>query len=478
MNSFQTEKHDKNKAYKVLIADLVGLKFDETGLPDHEEVKAHIEETGGIFHEGIWDESAELEAGKIHYFYQPDLSREEELLPITRDGQYDATIVAATFLPEASTFNEGGVRIGAGTGNMGSHSWGGGNGYGGVAPLMNTPSFNSRATAQMAIKSMLKVLPDIDVEALHKRVCSADFDTGKNLCEYPTEKIEGKTMAVIGFGNIGREVAMLAKAFGMNVRVYARPHHKEWIESEGLTYATSPKDAALGADVLSPHTGLGSYNPYTRKFANDSIVNLDVLNAMNDGAILINYDRGEVVNAQELDAALTSGKIRHAAIDADLFKDADSGELSGPMVPYLTLQEKHPGKLELLPHAAADTEHVSRVEGAKQAVDQITQCIRYKSVMNLKGDLPEGYTDAGGVTVNGVGKVTMNKLIKATKEAETFSAIRKQAQTLSSLWDEIEGASSDNERKKLISSRGADLIKSSNTYITLIEKMGLKGPFG
>jgi len=478
MDNSQTRKDDANKAYKVLIADLIGLKFDKNGLPDHTEVKAYIEETGGIFHEGICEENTELEVGKIHYFYQPDLSREEELLPITKNGQYDATIVAATFLPEASQFNEGGVRIGAGTGNMGSHSWGGGNGDGGAAPLMNTPSFNSRATAQMAIKAMLKVLPDIDVEVLHSRVCDADFDTGKNLCEYPTEKVEGKTMGIIGFGNIGREVANLAKAFGMNVRIYARRYHKEWIVSEGFTYATSPEDAAKGADVLSPHTGLGLFNADTGKFANDSVVNQDVLNAMNDGAILINYDRGEVVNADALDAALASGKIRYAAIDADLFKDADSGELSGPMVPYLALQEKHSGKLELLPHAAADTEHVSRVEGAKQAVDQITNCILYKSVMNLKGDLPEGYSDAGGVTVNGVGKVTVNKLSKAAQDEVTLLEIKTHAQKLNMLWDEIAQASSDAERQELIHSKGAELTKSSNTYISLIEKMGLKGPFG
>lgn len=478
MDNSQTRKDDRNKAYKVLIADLIGLKFDANGTPDHSEVKTYIETTGGVFHEGAWEENTDLEAGKIHYFYQPDLSREDELLPITKDGQYDATIVAATFLPEASQFNEGGVRIGAGTGNMGSHSWGGGNGDGGVSPLMNTPSFNSRATAQMAIKAMLKVLPDIDVKALHTRVCNEDFDTGKNLCEYPTEKVEGKTMGVIGFGNIGREVACLAKAFGMKVRVYARPHHKEWIESEGFTYATSPEDAAKDADVLSPHTGLGSFDANTGKFVNDSVVNSDVLNAMNDGAILINYDRGEVVNTDTLDAALTSGKIRYAAIDADLFKDAETGELSGPMVPYLALQKKHAGKLELLPHAAADTEHVSRVEGAKQAVDQITQCIRHKSVMNLKGDLPEGYTDAGGVTVNGVGKVTTNKLMKAAEDEQTLSALKNHAEAVSKLWLELSKASTDDERRKLIANKGAELIRSSNTYISLIEKMGLKGPFG
>ena len=60
--------------------------------------------------------------------------------------------------------------------------------------------------------------------------------------------------------------------------------------------------------------------------------------------------------------------------------------------------------MELLPHAAADTEHISRVEGAKQAVDQIFSAISVKKVINLKGDLPEGYTDEGATTVHGVGK--------------------------------------------------------------------------
>ncbi|MEM9329684.1 MAG: NAD(P)-dependent oxidoreductase [Pseudomonadota bacterium] len=468
---------DPSRAYKVLIADLVGLKFDKSGNPDHSEVKAYVQQQGANFHEGLCEDDTKLTPG-IHFFYQPNLSREEELLPITQNGQYDATIVAATFLPEGSKFAEGGVRIGAGTGNMGSASWGGGNGDGGQAPLMNTPSFNSRATAQMAMKALLKVMPDLDVETLHTRTCAGDFDTGKNLCEFPTEKLEGKTIGVIGFGNIGREVACLAKAFGMNVKIYARPHHKDWILAEGFTFANSPQEAATGADVLSPHTGLGPFNSDTGKFANDSVVNADVLNAMNDGAVIINYDRGEVVNAQSLDAALESGKIRYAGIDADLFKNAETGELSGPMVPYLDLYKKYPEKMELLPHAAADTEHVSRVEGAKQAVDQIMDCIMYRSVMNLKGDLPEGYTNAGAVTVNGVGKVTPNTLGSAVSDAETLTSIRDAAELLTAHWAALSSTTDEARRRELIDRYGAELIKNSNTYISLIEKLGLKGPYG
>ena len=143
----RVRRDDPDRAYKIMVADLVGLKFDANGNPDHSEVRDHIAARGGILHEGSIENEASLAKGKLHFFYQPDLSRTEELLPQTNKGQYDAVIVAATFLPEKSVFNEGGVRIGAGTGNMGSASWGGGNGTGGVAPLMNTPSFNSRAIA-------------------------------------------------------------------------------------------------------------------------------------------------------------------------------------------------------------------------------------------------------------------------------------------------------------------------------------------
>ena len=51
----------------------------------------------------------------------------------------------------------------------------------------------------MVLKAMLKVLPDLDLEALHARVISNDFDTGKNLKEFATEKAEGKRIAILGY---------------------------------------------------------------------------------------------------------------------------------------------------------------------------------------------------------------------------------------------------------------------------------------
>ncbi len=468
---------DATRAYKILVCDLVGLKPGQDGKPDHSVVRSYIEKKGGVFHDGPLGDETKLACGKLHFFYQPQLGTEAELLPITNAGQYDAVIAAATFLPKASVFKLGGVRIGAGTGNMACATWGGGNGEGGGAVLMNTPSFNSRATAQMAIKAMLKVAPDLDVGELHARVVAGDFDTARNLKEFPTEKLEGKKIAIIGYGNIGREVAKLCKAFGMQVAIHARPRHQEWIESEGFEFAATAEDAAQGADFISPHTGLGALNAATGKYVNAGVVGASVLAAMNDNAVLINYDRGEVVDAKALDAALASGKIRYACIDADVFRDAKTGALSGPMVPYREMEQRHRGKMELLPHAAADTEHVSRVEGAKQAVDQIFDLIQFKSVTNLKGALPAGYRNAGARTVNGVGTVTALDLARAVADADALAEARKTAEAMAAIWGALSATVNPDRRRELIARYGATLVKASNQHATLLEKLGLQGPF-
>lgn len=468
---------DPRRAYKVLIADLIGLKFTADGTPDHSAVKAYIESKGGVFHDSAMMPGQSPEPGKIHFFYAPQLSREEELLEHTADGRYDATIVAATFLPAAASFALGGVRIGAGTGNMGSASWGGGNGTGGIAPLMNTPSFNSRATAQMAMKALLKVLPDLPVQTLHERVVAGDFDTGKNLCEYPTEKLEGKRVAVLGYGNIGREFAKLAQAFGMQVSIYARPQHQSWIESEGFSYAATPLAAAHGADVISPHTGLGALDADSGAFANAGLINAKVLSALNTGAVVVNYDRGEIIDPIALEQALSSGQVSYACIDADLFIDPDSGTLSGPMVPYRAIEVRQRGKMELLPHAAADTEHVSRVEGAKQAVDQIFDVIRYKTVTNLKGDLPAGYTSAGAKTVNGVGKVTVQDLTNIVDSADSLAEMQELSGKIAGFWQAVANEQDPAQRQQLIEQYGAELVNSSNCYTRNMDAWGAKGPF-
>ena len=215
----------------------------------------------------------------------------------------------------------------------------------------------------------------------------------------------------------------------------------------------------------------------TGKFSNEGIIGEKILNLLNDGAVVINYDRGELIDSQALDSALSSGKVRYAAIDADIFKNPDNGDITGPMAPYIELEKHHSGKMELLPHAAADTEHISRVEGAKQAVDQIFSAIKFKKVINLKGDLPEGYTDEGATTVDGVGKVTPNRLFEQLRNDNFLKNMRKIAEEVNAIWREFESTENPDRRKELIERYGSKLILYSNTYASSMESAGLKGPY-
>jgi len=462
-----------NTCYKVLICDLIGMKLDDKNQADFSEVEKYIIAKGGTFHIGAVNEQRTLEAGKVHFFYQPQLSRKQEILEQSADGQFDACIAAATFIPATAKFKFGAVRIGAGTGNMGSDSWGGGNGLGGHAALMNTPSFNSRATAQSAFKALLKVMPDLNTTRMHELVVNGEFDTGKDLASYPCTKLEGKRLAVIGYGNIGREVAKLGAAFGMQVIVFARERHKKWIESEGFDYAATITQAATKADVISPHTGLGVLT--NGRYANADLLNEVVFSAMNKGAVLVNYDRGEVVDIEALDQALMTGQISYAAIDADVFIDPTSGTINGPMQPYRKIYPKHQGKMELLPHAAADTEHVSRVEGAKQAVDQIFDCILNQQICNLVGELPEGFTNKGAKTVPGIGKVTPQDFSQLSPQ--TLNELTTSAINMAEFWQAMHDCQNGEQRSTLIKAQASGFLLQSNTHQQLLRAFGLQGPF-
>ncbi len=463
-------------ATKILICDLIGLRFDQSGRPDFSEAKSHVEARGGVFHDAPLDDTAALAPDRLHFFYQPDLSTRDELLAATAGGRYDAVIAAATFLPAETVFRLGGVRIGAGTGNMGSASWGGGSGAGGAA-LMNTPGINSRATAQMAMKALLKVRPDLPVEKLNALVAAGDFDTGKQLRDFPTEKLEGKRLAVIGYGNIGRELAKLGRAFGMKVAIHARAHHREWIEAEGFEYAATIVAAAKGADALSVHVGLGAFDEASNRYANAGLIGGDVLQHLNPGAVLINYDRGELVDVDALADALSSGRVAHAAIDADLFKDPATGALSGPMLPYLALVEEYGDRLELLPHAAADTDHPSRVTGARQAIDQIFELVENKRVYNVKGTVPDGYENGGARIPPGIGSVNATRISAIADDRAALSQLVEDGECFARFWRILSAADTPEKRAAHLLEHGRDMVVAANRLSNLIRETGLDAPF-
>ena len=118
----------------------------------------------------------------------------------------------------------------------------------------------------------------------------------------PTAELAGRTLGIVGYGSIGRRVAEIASAFGMNVVISTRT------KPENCPYeVTDIRTCAEKADILSFHCPL---TEQTR-----GIVNKELLGVMKPSATLINTSRGPVVNEADLAEALNSGTIAAAYLD-------------------------------------------------------------------------------------------------------------------------------------------------------------------
>lgn len=120
-----------------------------------------------------------------------------------------------------------------------------------------------------------------------------------------TFELSGKTVGLIGLGNIGRRVANLLNAFGADVLYYDK---YPVINADGLTAQSVALDTLLAAsDIISLHCPL---TPET-----NHIINKASLAKMKDGVVLVNTARGQLVNTADLLDSLTAGKVAFAGLD-------------------------------------------------------------------------------------------------------------------------------------------------------------------
>ena len=156
--------------------------------------------------------------------------------------------------------------------------------------VCNVPAYSTEAVAQHAMALLLALanhigIFDADIHAGRWTKSTGNAYTPQNLL-----LLEGKSIGIVGYGNIGRKMGELAKAFGMTVYPYSQD-----------------PEAAVTADVLSLHC------PLTEE--NRGMVNADFISRMKDGAILINTARGGLLDEQAVADALESGKLAGAGVD-------------------------------------------------------------------------------------------------------------------------------------------------------------------
>jgi len=163
--------------------------------------------------------------------------------------------------------------------------------------VRNTPKASSIAVAELAFALMLSIPNHIVVG--HNSMQKGEWLKKK----LKRTELYGKTLCLVGIGNIATEVAKRAAAFGMKVVAY----DKFVSESEWAEMKPSLKEAVKDADYISLHLPLNQ--------STERIINEDLISAFNNNRVIINTGRGPTVNAHDIKAALESGAVRFFATD-------------------------------------------------------------------------------------------------------------------------------------------------------------------
>jgi len=174
--------------------------------------------------------------------------------------------------------------------------------------VTNVPAYSTESVAQMVFSHLLTITNHTEHYAQLNR--NGRWSSNADFCYWDTQLTElaGKTMGIIGLGNIGQRVAQIAQAFGMKVKALTS---KEAHELPQGIQKTDLNDLLATSDVLSLHCPL-----------NDStfhLINAETLSMMRSTAILINTGRGPLVDSQAVANALEEGKI--AAYCADVMAE-------------------------------------------------------------------------------------------------------------------------------------------------------------
>ncbi len=166
----------------------------------------------------------------------------------------------------------------------------------GIAAV-NTPKASSVAVAELAFGLMLAV-PN-HLVAAHTSMARGEFLKK----ELKRTELMGKTLGLIGIGNIAREVAIRAKAFGMTVNYY-----DPFVPSSDVATAVPSLEALVAdADYISMHVPLTP--------ATENMIDAALLAKAKKGVVIVNTGRGKCVAAADMVAALASGQVATYATD-------------------------------------------------------------------------------------------------------------------------------------------------------------------
>jgi D-3-phosphoglycerate dehydrogenase / 2-oxoglutarate reductase len=162
--------------------------------------------------------------------------------------------------------------------------------------VINAPGSNAATIAEHTLSLMLMLIRN-----MYESVAQVKQDNWNWRNQYAGDELNGKTLGVLGMGNIGKRVAKLGEAFGMNVLYWSR-------SPQELPYSYLPLNEVLQqSDVVSLHL------PFTKETG--TIIGAEQLSLMKPNSLLINTARGALIDHEALLSALNEQKISGFAAD-------------------------------------------------------------------------------------------------------------------------------------------------------------------
>ncbi len=223
--------------------------------------------------------------------------------------------------------------------------------------VANCPGKNAIAVAELTMGLLISLdrrIPD-NVIALRAHAWKkSEFSKARGLY--------GRTLAVLGTGDIGKAVISRAQAFGMVVRAWSRSLSREAAEAMGVTWCATPREACKGADALTIHV---ASNASTK-----GLVSRELLEALRPGAFVLNTSRGDVVDEAALRELMATRGLR-AGLDVFQNEPAKDGAFDSAILDEAGLYGTH--------HIGASTDQASDA-----VADEVVRII-------------EGYVQSGNV---------------------------------------------------------------------------------
>jgi D-3-phosphoglycerate dehydrogenase / 2-oxoglutarate reductase len=215
--------------------------------------------------------------------------------------------------------------------------------------VFNAPYSNTRSVAELVIGLCVMLIRKISDKniAAHRGVWQKDAKGSFEL--------RGKTLGIIGYGNIGSQISVMAEALGMHVVYYdilTKLPHGNAKQIRDL------HELLAQSDIVTLHV---PSDATTRNMINDA-----TLSAMKDGAIFLNYSRGDVVDLDALRSFIENGKISGAAIDVFPFEPEKNGD------EFESVLQNLPNVI-LTPHIGGSTEEAQ----ANIGLDVTAKLINY-----------------------------------------------------------------------------------------------------